>query len=190
MELMGVSFCFAIVFGGYEQHAIATGSFFAGFFVVRFVAFAQGDEPGARYISKELEALVDEPVVHQYIADAVERDANAEVELIVEAVHDPEHDEQPGGYGEYEGEEVVLFEMFIVRAVMIFVQTPQEAVHHVSMQQPGNRFHASECQKDQAYVPEIDHLTMQKKKNYQALANKICGQPALRAVWRVAGLVM
>jgi hypothetical protein len=68
---------FAKIFHGYKEHAKTFAFFFAQMLVVYFVRFAQGTEIEIVGAAKELEALMDQDVVHHKIGQAIEGNAHA-----------------------------------------------------------------------------------------------------------------
>jgi hypothetical protein len=104
------------------------------------------------------EPLVNDDIVHNKISQAVCHDAEANSLQIPAVSISTEKDEQHTGNSEYDKEEIVLLKESRFNLVMVPVQVPEKAVHHISMRKPGNAFHDNEGSQENKYIINNIHF--------------------------------
>ena len=129
------------VFLGYIEHPKALAILFAQVFVVYFVRPAQCQEVPHLCVSKPLEPLVDQYIVHQEVSDPIERDAHSDKQQYIDLGLQTSDHQQRAGQGKYQKESIVFLKELALGAVVVFVQIPQQPVHYVFVGEPGNDLH-------------------------------------------------
>lgn len=138
--------CLQIVLERYQQHAEALPIFLTQMLVMHFVRFANGHQVGVVRAFEPLDPLMYEDLVDQEVRDPVRQDAQAEPRPRCIQTLQAARDEEPyARYGEDQEEAIVPFqEAGMVLLVMVRMEIPQPAVHHVLVCRPRHDLHRDE----------------------------------------------
>jgi hypothetical protein len=104
------------------------------------------------------EPLVDDDIMHNKISQAISHDAETDRLQIPSVSISTEKDEQHTGNSKYDKEEIVLLKESRFYLVVVPVQVPEKAVHHIAMRKPGNAFHDNEGSKENKYIINNIHF--------------------------------
>ncbi len=117
--------------------------------------------------------LVDDHIMHQEIREPVHGDAEADARQPLLPVFQTEHDAEPAWDGEYEEEGIVFFKHARPWLVVVFMQVPEETVHHIAVCEPCNAFHRYKSAQHDRYKDEPIHKNVLKsRKNIAWMSNK------------------
>ncbi len=95
--------------------------------------------------------------MHHEICKSINGYSNAYIQPEIIAVHHSEHDTQPARDSKNEEKCIVAFKYMIMRFVMITVQHPQKAVHHIFMREPRHELHEEKSGNDNAGIDQPAH---------------------------------
>jgi hypothetical protein len=132
---------FMPVFWGNQQHAKTFSFFFLQVLVVHLVCPAYGAYVQAAAAGKPFKPLVNDYVMHQKVSEAIHCYAKTDGCCPVSVALQAQHNAEPAWYGKNEEESIVFFKKPWSFLVVIFVEVPQKAVHHIAVCEPCDAFH-------------------------------------------------
>jgi hypothetical protein len=106
------------------------------------------------------EALMNDHIVHEKVSKTIRHYAEANGLQPVHALKRAKKNAQKTGYGKDDKEGIVLFKKTGFGIVMVFVQVPQEPVHHEFMCCPGDSLHDAEGANEYRYVYKPVHTSV------------------------------
>jgi hypothetical protein len=127
--------------------------------MVDLVRLTQSPEIDVVGFVKPLKSLVNEHVVNHKIGNAIEGDADANVEHEAIAFYKIADKEKEHGHTGKHHEKVVIFfkEMFRL-VMMILMQVPEQTMHNVLVRKPGYTFHQAKCNDDNSNIKQGLHV--------------------------------
>ncbi len=131
-------------FARHHQHAEALAIPLLPVTVVGEVGAGQPLQIGVADLSANVPTVVNDDLMYRHIGDAIDQDADAYIKAPVAPRHDAEHHEQPARNGEDQGEEIVALKGAAGGLVVVAVQRPADAVHHILVRGPGHELHGPE----------------------------------------------
>jgi hypothetical protein len=135
----------------YNQHPEIFTVFLVQVFVVNFVRAADAQYIPVAPVAQQFESLVDDNVVYDEITKPIHRNTYTDIQPEI-IKHQPGHVTVRAGNGENHEERIVFFKKALFPLVVIAVEIPQKAVHHVLMREPGHELHEEERYHGNAYV--------------------------------------
>jgi hypothetical protein len=131
---------------------------FAEVLVMHLVCPANSTDIGIIAAGKPFEPLVDDDIMDKEIGKAVSHDAkaNSMKPPHTRSLH-AKHDTQETGYGKNDKESIIFFEKTRFNFVVIFVQIPQESMHHPPVCTPGYTFHQQKNAENDTYIVNHNH---------------------------------
>jgi hypothetical protein len=130
------------IFSGYDEHTKGFGSMLALCFMMYFMGFANGTKIGVIGALQPREALMNENVMYQEIAETVECNSDSCIEFPISMIQGSAQGKEHSGNGENQEEEVVSFKEGIAFFhVMGFMQAPKKAMHDEFVREPSYKFH-------------------------------------------------
>jgi hypothetical protein len=127
--------------------------FFIDVLVVHLVGTAHSTAITAVGIPEDLKTLVDKDIVNQKIGKPIGENTQSNGKANLENIILPQQ-EKPDAYKGIEDKKgiVALKPGVVVLAVVVAVQVPQKAVHHVLMREPRHKFHDEESKHKNQYI--------------------------------------
>ena len=119
--------------------------FFADMFVMLFMSSSKCQKIRTFGVCKYFQPLVDKNIVHKKICHTVQHNTQSDKEHIVEILQRAKVHQGNGGQGKNHEKPIVFFQFaFVAVIVMISVQKPQKAMHHILVNNPSSSFHSDE----------------------------------------------
>src|SRR5690606_18462682 len=135
------------IFERHVQKSETFAIFFSRVLVMLFVSPAKCQKIRVFGVCENFKPLMNKNIMYKKIRHSVQHYAQSDKEQIIEVVQRTEVHQGNGWQGKNHKEIVVLFKSALIAMVVVVpVQNPQKAVHHVFMDNPGCSFHQYKCQ--------------------------------------------